>query len=309
MRVLFEDLERETAQTYQVERSPRSARSAPLQVPALSEPVEPSFPPPSKPTVEVEPPAPEQPSREVLGWRWECDASGKYTYCSEEIYTALGIPPDRFQGRLFTRFQLSPVSIDLLDEFLITVEGEGRPADIDVEYLNSQGVHVPVRLTLTPILSDEIPGHPVGWRGYAQVMIDVEDHLPPEQSPMPGMAPGKVMSVKSTESVKSTVSVKSTELVKSAPLSQSQESFTLQGVKLEEEKIQTTNEPITPFGLEALHNQRPIFEAGTAEEPAAMAVPFVLQADQVGLLEILDDMPDRLWTEDERWLVEQVMAS
>ena len=291
---LFEDLGRETAQTRQVERPPRPARSALLQTPALTEPVEPSYPPTSRPAVKIESPAPEQPSREVLGWRWECDASGKFTYCSEEVDTVLGIPSDRFLGRLFTRFQLSSGSIDALDEILITADGEGRPADVDVEYLNSQGIYVPVRLTLTPILSDELPGHPVGWRGYARLMAEAEFHLPSAQPSMPGFPPGSVTSVKSTG------------LIERTALSQGLQPIVLQGVKLEEEKLQTTNTPITHFGLETLRNQRPVFEAGTAEEQAAIAVPFVLRADQVGLLEILDDTPDRMWTEDERRLVEQV---
>lgn len=279
---LFEDLEQETAQTHQVEPASRQAKAATQQVPGLTEFIEPTFPPSAEPAVPVQPRPPELLPSETPGWGWECDASGRYIHCDEEVLTALGIPGERFLGRLFTRYQLSPASIDLLDEVLLTAEGETRPVDVEVEYLNSQGIYLPVRLTLMPIWSDELPGHPVGWRGYARVLAEAGIPLSAEQPQIP---------VKEAEKP---------SILKGMP------TFSIEGVKLEEEELQTTNAPITPFGMEALRYQRPVFEPGTADQPAAMAIPFDLRADQVGLLEIVDDTPNRVWTEDERRLVEQV---
>lgn len=136
---LFEDLERESVQTRQVEHSAKRARVVPQQVPTFSEPAESSYPPPSRPEEKTESQELEQSSKELLGWRWECDASGKFIYCGEEVYSVLGISTDRFVGRLLTRFQLSPASIDLLDEIMVTADGEGRPVDVDVDYLNNRG--------------------------------------------------------------------------------------------------------------------------------------------------------------------------
>jgi signal transduction histidine kinase/CheY-like chemotaxis protein/PAS domain-containing protein len=280
---LFEDLGRETAQTHQAKRASKPAGSAVLPKISLIDAIESPIPIPSRPAAEVKPSLMKSTSPEVLGWRWECDASGKFSFCSVEVGDALGIPAEHFLGRLFTRFQLSHTSIDALDEILISSDGENRPVDVDVEYQNSQGVYVPVRLTLIPIFSEELPGHPVGWRGYARLMAEVEVQIPPTPPPAPELVSTPVKTV-----------------------SQGLQAFSLQGIRLEDENIQTTNAPITSFGLDALRNQRPMFEPSTGEEPAAIAVPFVLQADQVGLLEILDDTPDRVWTEDERRLVEQV---
>jgi signal transduction histidine kinase/CheY-like chemotaxis protein/PAS domain-containing protein len=280
---LFEDLGRETAQTHQAKRAPRSPGFASLPEIPFVDSIVPSLPLPAQPAVQGESPVLQPASQEVLGWRWECDASGRFSYCSEEVLNALGIPAERFLGRLFTRYQLSHASIDALDEILISSDGESLPVEVDVEYQNSQGVYIPVRLTLMPIFSDELPDHPVGWRGYARLMAEVDAQISPPLPSALDLIPPPVK-----------------------PLSQGLQAFSLQGIRLENENIQTTNAPITPFGMEALRNQRPVFEPGTSEEPAAMAVPFVLQADQVGLLEILDDTPDRVWTDDERRLVEQV---
>ena len=123
----------------------------------------------------------------------------------------------------------------------------------------------------------------MGWRGYARLMEEVDVQIQPTPPPAPEIISTPVKALR-----------------------QGLQAFSLQGIRLEDGNIQATNAPITPFGLDALRNQRSVFEPSSGEEPAAMAVPFLLQADQVGLLEILDDTPDRIWTEDERRLVEQV---
>ena len=82
----------------------------------LIDTIESPIPLSSQPAVQDEIPVTKPASQEVLGWSWECDASGRFSYCSEEVLLALGIPAERFLGRLFTRFQLSHASIDTLDE-------------------------------------------------------------------------------------------------------------------------------------------------------------------------------------------------
>jgi GAF domain-containing protein/CheY-like chemotaxis protein len=64
------------------------------------------------------------------------------------------------------------------------------------------------------------------------------------------------------------------------------------------------NEPRTLVGQESLSQFRPIFETGSGDKMATMAVPFRMQEDHVGLLEILDE--NRSWTTDEQSLVMQV---
>jgi signal transduction histidine kinase/DNA-binding response OmpR family regulator len=295
---LFADLEKETSQTLQVERSPIKVRSAGGKGSELNDLAKLFIPPPSVAT-ESESSEGVQPMGEIYGWRWECDASGKYTYCSDEIFDVLGISPDRFLGRLFTRFQLSPGSIDLLDDYLISDDEAAEPTDIDVIYLNAQREQIPVRLTITPIFTDELQGHPTGWRGYARVISHVEIDLSQPQSVTVSPEPEEIPLAKTNLPEKNRISGHT-------PLSHSLQMTSLQGVRLDEEKIQTTNAPLTPFGIETIRNQKPVFEPGTTDHPAALAVPFFLHANQIGLLEIVDNTPDRIWTEDERRLVEQV---
>lgn len=125
-------------------------------------------------------------------------------------------------------------------------------------------------------------------------MIDVEAQPALEQPPLPEMEAEKP------------VPEEAAGPVKGPSLNQSMQTIALQGVKPDEEIIQTTNVPISPNGMETFLDQRPNFVVGSVDVPAAIAVPFSLKADQLGLLEIIDDTPNRIWTEDERRLVEQV---
>ncbi len=72
--------------------------------------------------------------------------------------------------------------------------------------------------------------------------------------------------------------------------------------------------PLTEAGQASLKSLQPVFQAGQVDSasqtvtPAVMAVPFMVsgQEQKVGLVEVVDDRPARIWNEDERWIVEQV---
>jgi signal transduction histidine kinase/putative methionine-R-sulfoxide reductase with GAF domain len=70
----------------------------------------------------------------------------------------------------------------------------------------------------------------------------------------------------------------------------------------EEKKIQPQAAPAQVQASEPVHAAA----SHAAAEKAALSVPVQLQEQAKGLLEIVDDDPNRIWTEDERRLVEQV---
>jgi signal transduction histidine kinase/CheY-like chemotaxis protein len=282
---LIADLAQETAQTNAEVRLNRAPVKPYPEAVKLVTAVEPSFPSPAKAAQGAELAQAGQLKQGVLGWRWECDASGKFTYCSEEVSDVLGIPSERFIGRLFTRFQLSPSSIDTVDEILITsTAGEHHSFEVDVEYFSDQGRSIPVRLTLQPVTSDDSLGHPVGWRGYARLI---------EGGEAPAFAAPQAVKDISQVPTASTAPLEKASLQTESRPADTQRLF--------------ADSPITTFGLETLTQQRLLFQPANSVQPAAIAAPFFLQENQLGLLEILDETPDRVWTEDELRLVEQVV--
>lgn len=76
--------------------------------------------------------------------------------------------------------------------------------------------------------------------------------------------------------------------------------------------------PLTDIGKISLQNLQPVFQSaqtgssGEQSTPAVIAVPFKLSGaepskdTEIGLVEILDEQSARAWTQDERWIVEQV---
>src|SRR3972149_2810320 len=64
-------------------------------------------PPPPAPPPPTEPPAagapiPAEAAPRLLGWTWEADEAGRYTFCSPEITTVLGYAPEEILGQALT---------------------------------------------------------------------------------------------------------------------------------------------------------------------------------------------------------------
>src|SRR3990172_6139374 len=64
-------------------------------------------PPPPAPTPTTDPPAagapiPAEAAPRLLGWTWEADEAGRYTFCSPEITTVLGYAPEEILGQALT---------------------------------------------------------------------------------------------------------------------------------------------------------------------------------------------------------------
>lgn len=64
--------------------------------------------------------------------------------------------------------------------------------------------------------------------------------------------------------------------------------------------------PLTSFNIESLQQHKVLAHPYSQENPAAIVAPFEVEDHTLGLLEIIDDTPERVWSEDEKRLVEQV---
>jgi signal transduction histidine kinase/CheY-like chemotaxis protein/putative methionine-R-sulfoxide reductase with GAF domain len=204
------------------------------------------------------------------GWTWECDAEGIYTTCSPEVEGILGYPSDEFLGKPLASSHLHPLSANRLQEALDAGE---FPVDIDLQFHFIKGGKtglLPVSLHIfTPLDSIGVSG----LRGFAQVKEKIQD--------------GKAES-----EPKQQVEVITSQPAESAPSKdEAPQSIALDVDYLGNQERSQIRETQTPL---------------PSPSPGSLAVPIRLQEQAKGLLEIVDDDPDRFWTDDERRLVEQV---
>jgi signal transduction histidine kinase/CheY-like chemotaxis protein/putative methionine-R-sulfoxide reductase with GAF domain len=205
------------------------------------------------------------------GWTWECDSEGIYTSCSPEVETILGYPPSEFIGTPLASSHLHPLSANQLRTAL---DAGKYPIDIHLQFHFSKGGKtglLPVNLLIfTPLDSIGVSG----LRGFAQVKE--KNDARPETPPQPAME--EQANAADTHSP--------------APEDPGtwQKAFAHREVNAEPIRSQ----------------QQPILVPNAPAGPGSMAVPVILEAEAKGLLEIIDDDPQRRWSEDERRLVEQV---
>ncbi len=85
----------------------------------------------------------------------------------------------------------------------------------------------------------------------------------------------------------------------------------IEAVELEEGPSRQEEEPVTrieptPRGTGILRLSEATAKSATQETPAVLTVPVHLQDSPIGHLEIVDETPNRVWTDDDRRLVEEV---
>jgi len=213
----------------------------------------------------------------IPGWTWECDPQWIYTKCSPEISDILGVERENVIGESFFSFRINEKSISELN---IIIEDNIFPIDIELEFINSNDEIIHVLVHIIPIESiDDI--NP-GWRGYNSVILtDQETPFVADQQP--------VQKVR-------TLDRQTGQLL----------SFPSMGVAIENDQLFPIDRPSSSAGVVSLHKNESLSENGTTGSPAALAVPVDLQQQSLGILEIIDDSPDRTWSDEDQILVEQV---
>jgi len=88
----------------------------------------------------------------MAGWTWECDSAGIYIYCSPEIENFLGYSSKALVGKNFSFYCLTP---DSSNKIFSLTENLINTSEVEVDYIDSSGNIVPVRLTINPDLDEK----------------------------------------------------------------------------------------------------------------------------------------------------------
>ncbi len=214
-----------------------------------------------------------QEENQIPGWTWECDSQGRYTDCSSEIESILGIKADEFIGKLLPTFQVSP---DSQADVFAVFEAKSSQEEILVKFVGQNEIIISVRMYF--IYSQPDNGNPTIWRGFTQVIND-------------GQKLDSGIQVTSPESSSST--------------SYYGVAFP-DGIAIEKDQIHSATSPFSSIGEQSLKLKQTLVHEPSSDGSATLAVPIELQQQALGLLEFIDENPDRRWSEDEQRLVEEV---
>jgi GAF domain-containing protein len=214
----------------------------------------------------------------IPGWTWECDPQGIYTDCSPEVEQVLGLNPQRFVGQSLFTFRLDAQSETALKNIFTHVD---FPREVELRYQSNNALNVNVRAHIFPI--ESIDDTLRGWRGYNQVIS-----TDPISSSIPS----------STTEIKTPIIGRDQSLngLGTKPL----------GISIDGNQLASVNGPISSSGEASIQRRESIVENATTESHATLAVPIEIQEQLLGVLEIVDDSPNRTWNTDEQRLVEQV---
>lgn len=216
------------------------------------------------------------------GWTWECDSRGYYTACSPEVGRILGVEAEAFLEQPLVSFGLSRQSSSAL---AVILQAGNFPVEVALQFQAEDGSRVSVRAHISYIEPNE--SDEGGWRGLNQVVeleqptaIEHSAPQPPRPEPITGPAPTPPAALSGAYP---------------------------HGIAVEEEKMAfSVSRPYTPTGQLSIQERQTFAHAASPDAPAALAVPVDLQDHSLGLLEIIDDSPNRIWSQDDQRLVEQV---
>ncbi len=147
---------------------------------------------------------PEESPQAAQGWSWESDGDGRYTWCSQEVESCLGLTPDLFTGKLLDVYAIQPEAGVRLRNL---IQQNGHPVEMEAPFRTSGGEWMNFRVQVSVKPGNN--GHHPGWRGICQLLRAAEsaaplpaadEHLPvpiEKKHPGPGQggqkkeAPGK----------------------------------------------------------------------------------------------------------------------
>jgi signal transduction histidine kinase/DNA-binding response OmpR family regulator len=248
----------------------------------------------------VSPQLAEQHGSPLPGWTWECDDQGRYTFCSSEIKEYLRLDPGRLIGNNFANFLLEEHSVEALQETLKTKQ---FPIDVDLVYrIPPENRLVPVKMHI--FAPPPRNGHQSGLHGFTQILSYSEAH-PRHPGTSQRVAPSGIAEGIPAPTPEAPTRQSRTKAPSSAAPAGDLSSL---GFIADGQTLQPALNLLTDAGRSSLTQNQPVIL--DAEEPGEVAViAHSLALESQGsrlLMEILDESNPRLWSADERMLVEQV---
>ncbi|MBC8504737.1 MAG: GAF domain-containing protein [Anaerolineales bacterium] len=207
------------------------------------------------------------------GWTWEINPRGNYTKCSPEVTSLLGVSADDFVGKPLTTFRLAHES---QSEVSASLEAKRPRNEITVQFLDADENFINVRMYL--FYAPEEDGSEESWRGFTQ-LIQSDGKTEPTSVPV------------SSSSI-DTVTISSLSIP--------------EGIAIENDNIYSVSSPYSSIGKRSLELRQSLVHEATEDSPATLAVPVELQEQALGLLEFIDETPNRRWSREEQLLVEEV---
>jgi len=207
--------------------------------------------------------------KELSGWTWEIDSQGLYSHCSPEVEEILGVKPEDFLGERLTTFKLAAGSQGRLTASL---ESKQPKSELTLQFLTADEFFISARMYIIYIPADD--GVEEHWRGFAQI---IQDETTPESASPPPLSLSSISSLSMPE-----------------------------GIAIEDDQFYSVSTPYSAIGQQSLELRQTILHEATSDIPASMAVPVELQQQALGLLEFIDENPNRHWSKEEQRLVEEV---
>lgn len=217
------------------------------------------------------------------GWIWSCDQTGQYETCSPEIETLLGYSRDEVVGSHIYSFAVDKENGAAI---LRAIESKQQEAELQVNFISKSGRRISARLHLSiraAPLGEKTDTHLThGFQGFVnlqpqEINLSVELLHKPETRPLV------------------------------QPLTDSDFEINQSGYLLDENTILPAQAPITHLGKESLSSGRLLKQPADADQQATMAIPLRIKDQSKGVLELIDDKPDREWNQDEEFVVNQVI--
>lgn len=214
----------------------------------------------------------------LTGWTWACDMQGVYFACNSDVEEILGFATHEIIGQPVATFGVAPGSQGMI---LASLETKQSPIEINLQFIGKDNTPVSARMTIFKSLAED--GNQNGWHGFSQVIHDVqaptsilETPKTPDALP-PGSDSTSISSLSTTE-----------------------------GVAIEDDQYFSVSTPYSSIGRQSLELRQTLSHGQSPDLPAELAVPIDLQQQALGLIEFIDENPDRQWSLDEQRLVEEV---
>jgi len=213
----------------------------------------------------------------ISGWTWVIDSRRLYSHCSPEVEGILGIEVEKFIGEPLTTFRLAA---DSQSRLAASLEAKRPKSELTLRFLTAEGFPVNVRMNIFYIPAEEDVEE--CWRGFTEIIQDGPVEAVPADIPPSRPVPP-------TASIPSSMSL-------SMP----------RGIAIEDDRFYSVSSPFSPIGEQSLALRQTLVHEATPDTPASLAVPIELQQQALGLLEFIDENPNRRWSREEQHLVEEV---
>jgi signal transduction histidine kinase/CheY-like chemotaxis protein len=226
-------------------------------------------------------------AEQELGWQWEGNFQGLYTYCSEEISSILNAQSSDLIGLPVRQTLLHPDSMPLVEH---AMKDPTTSSEIEVAFQKHPGTFILARMVFMP---EMLENNNVTWKGFVQIIPGTEFVFQPEF--VPSNQERESYSIDERIQISKSISKSIHPIRMMAP-----------DIMAETGSLLMPDTPWTETGRISL--EKNIFMVNNADETemAAIAVPLVFGDANRGVLEIVDEAETRRWTEDEKFFVQEI---